>query len=183
VPQILGGAGPGLAQIPASIIWAGISVFELYYEAVRWGRSPLTLPPALMHVLFTLLSQLVGVSARFVMAVLALVPMERHGPLSDHAALQVGDTPSFARFNFHELCSGLFQLPAFILEKPGAGHLPKRCLVHAGARDESSEPATSFNLMPVATPRTARPPVAAATVPRWGFAEDVPGSTGHRRRA
>jgi hypothetical protein len=87
--QILGGAGPGLAQIPASIIWAGISVFELYYEAVRWGRSPLTLPPALMHVLFTLLSQLVGVSARFVMAVLALVPMERHGPLSDHAALQV----------------------------------------------------------------------------------------------
>jgi hypothetical protein len=95
VPQILGGAGPGLAQIPASIIWAGISVFELYYEAVRWGRSPLTLPPALMHVLFTLLSQLVGVSARFVMAVLALVPMERHGPLSDHAALQVGDTPCF----------------------------------------------------------------------------------------
>lgn len=89
LPQILGGAGPGLAQIPASIIWAGISVFELYYEAVRWGRSPLTLPPALMHVLFTLLSQLVGVSARFVMAVLALVPMERHGPLSDHAALQV----------------------------------------------------------------------------------------------
>jgi len=88
-PQILGGAGPGLAQIPASIIWAGISVFELYYEAVRWGRSPLTLPPALMHVLFTLLSQLVGVSARFVMAVLALVPMERHGTLSDHAALQV----------------------------------------------------------------------------------------------
>lgn len=95
--QILGGAGPGLAQIPASIIWAGISVFELYYEAVRWGRSPLTLPPALMHVLFTLLSQLVGVSARFVMAVLALVPMERHGPLSDHAALQVrsrGDAAS-----------------------------------------------------------------------------------------
>jgi hypothetical protein len=87
--QILGGAGPGLAQIPASIIWAGISVFELYYDAVRWGRSPLTLPPALLHVAFTLLSQLVGVSARFVMALLALVPMERHGPLSDHAALQV----------------------------------------------------------------------------------------------
>lgn len=78
-------------------------MFELYYEAVRWGRSPLTLPPALMHVLFTLLSQLVGVSARFVMAVLALVPMERHGPLSDHAALQVRRLGAAAEQTCHRL--------------------------------------------------------------------------------
>jgi hypothetical protein len=131
-PQILGGAGPGLAQIPASIIWAGISVFELYYDAVRWGRSPLTLPPALLHVAFTLMSQLVGVSARFVMALLALVPMERHGPLSDHAALQrYVRMPATAGEAFYQAAAelylgtaagiaGLLLDPAAGLQLPGA---------------------------------------------------------------
>ena len=86
--KVLGGTGPGLLQIPASILWAGISVVDLAREIAVRKRSPLQMPPALMHVAFTMLSQIVGVSARFVMAVMAVVPMQRRGALSDHSALQ-----------------------------------------------------------------------------------------------
>ncbi|KAF6253188.1 hypothetical protein COO60DRAFT_1463300 [Scenedesmus sp. NREL 46B-D3] len=87
--KVLGGVGPGLTQIPASILWAGVSMVDLTYELVTArNKTPLTFPFALLHVTFTLLSQLVGVTSRFVIATLALVPVERHGTLSDHSALQ-----------------------------------------------------------------------------------------------
>lgn len=63
--KVLGGAGPGLLQIPGSVLWAGISLVDLATEIAVRKRSPLQLPPALGHVGFTLTSQLVGVSARF----------------------------------------------------------------------------------------------------------------------
>jgi hypothetical protein len=86
--KVLGGTGPGLLQIPASILWAGISVVDLAREIAVRKKSPLHMPPALLHVAFTMLSQIVGVSARFVMAVMAVAPMQRRGALSDHSALQ-----------------------------------------------------------------------------------------------
>jgi hypothetical protein len=56
---------------------------DLTYELVTArNKNPLTFPFALLHVTFTLLSQLVGVTSRFVIATLALVPVERHGTLS-----------------------------------------------------------------------------------------------------
>lgn len=55
---------------------------DLGYEIFVARRSPWTFPFALAHVTFTLLSQLVGVSSRFVIALLALVPVERDGTLS-----------------------------------------------------------------------------------------------------
>jgi hypothetical protein len=66
-----------------SILWAGVSMVDLTYELVTArNKNPLTFPFALLHVTFTLLSQLVGVTSRFVIATLALVPVERHGTLS-----------------------------------------------------------------------------------------------------
>lgn len=56
---------------------------DLTYELVTArNKNPITFPFALLHVTFTLLSQLVGVTSRFVIATLALVPVERHGTLS-----------------------------------------------------------------------------------------------------
>ena len=135
--KVLGGAGPGLLQIPGSVLWAGISLVDLTAEVAARKRSPLQLPPALGHVSFTLVAQLVGVSARFLQvgqrvqsapsahacskrqrsaavlggraaqrhrtarptpplthararaqALMAAVPVERQGPLSDHGLLQ-----------------------------------------------------------------------------------------------
>jgi hypothetical protein len=66
-----------------SILWAGVSMVDLTYELVTArNKNPLTFPFALLHVTFMLLSQLVGVTSRFVIATLALVPVERHGTLS-----------------------------------------------------------------------------------------------------
>jgi hypothetical protein len=47
----------------------------------------------------------------------------------------------------------------------------------AGAPDQITELATSYNLIPRATPRTGRPPVEAATAHRWGMAVTVPAAT------
>ncbi|KIY91376.1 hypothetical protein MNEG_16588 [Monoraphidium neglectum] len=76
-----------------------ISLVDLATEIAVRKRSPLQLPPALGHVSFTLVAQLVGVSARFLQpgaagrlgleeALMAAVPVERSGPLSDHGLLQ-----------------------------------------------------------------------------------------------
>jgi hypothetical protein len=72
-----------LSLYTCSILWAGVSMVDLTYELVTArNKNPLTFPFALLHVTFTLLSQLVGVTSRFVIAMLALVPVERHGTLS-----------------------------------------------------------------------------------------------------
>ncbi len=55
--KVLGGAGPAIAQLPASILWAGISVVDLAREIAVRKRSPAHLPAALGHVAFTLLAQ------------------------------------------------------------------------------------------------------------------------------
>lgn len=86
--KVLGGAGPGLVQLPASIIWAGFSVVDLLLELQQGRQKPLHSAFALMHVAFTLLSQLSGVATRFIVSMYALVPVQRHGTLSDHSALQ-----------------------------------------------------------------------------------------------
>ncbi len=146
--KVLGGAGPGLLQIPGSVLWAGIrwvffpflwaggcnrqgcqscltwpkvftclphflpstpntmktSLVDLATEIAVRKRSPLQLPPALGHVSFTLVAQLVGVSARFLQALLAAMPVERQGPLSDHGLLQrYLQTPQTAGDAFYQV--------------------------------------------------------------------------------
>eukprot|EP00775_Hariotina_reticulata_P006353 gene6353-6586_t len=86
--KVLGGAGPGVAQIPTSILWAGASVFDMVREMVD-GTLPLPMIlPALLHVAFTFASQMLGITSRLAMALLELVPVDRRGALSDRAALQ-----------------------------------------------------------------------------------------------
>jgi hypothetical protein len=86
--KVLGGAGPGVAQIPTSILWAGASVFDMVREMVD-GTLPLPMIlPALLHVVFTFGSQMLGITSRLAMALLELVPVDRRGALSDRAALQ-----------------------------------------------------------------------------------------------
>ncbi|WIA12624.1 hypothetical protein OEZ85_006281 [Tetradesmus obliquus] len=125
--KVLGGVGPGLTQIPASILWAGVSMVDLTYELVTArNKNPITFPFALLHVTFTLLSQLVGVTSRFVIATLALVPVERHGTLSDHSALQryvrMPDTAGEAFYQaLAELYLGTAAGVAGLLLDPAAG--------------------------------------------------------------
>jgi hypothetical protein len=52
----------------------------------------------------------------------------------------------FARFNFHELSSGLFQLFVLFWQNPLLLACPSVAL--AGARHQSTELATGFNLIP-----------------------------------
>jgi hypothetical protein len=71
----------------------------------------------------------------------------------------------FARCNFHELCSGLFQLSVLFLRNPLLLACPYLAL--AGALDQSTQLATSFHLIPRCDPTNSgtnggssnRPPI------------------------
>ena len=51
--KVLGGAGPAIAAVPASILWAGISVVELCRDVATKRTSPVQLLPRLGFYGFT----------------------------------------------------------------------------------------------------------------------------------
>ena len=62
------------------------------------------------------------------------------------ALVQLGCKYLFARFNFHQLCSGTFHLPGLFFTNPLLLAYPSMCL--AGAPDQCTELAKSYNLIP-----------------------------------
>jgi hypothetical protein len=86
--KVLGGTGPGLLAIPASLLWAGISMVDLAREIAVRKRSPLHVPPAVMHLVLVVMAQVVGVCTRYGAAVWGELPLKRRGAMSDAAALQ-----------------------------------------------------------------------------------------------
>ena len=55
--KVLGGAGPAIAAVPASILWAGISVVELCRDVATKRTSPVQLLPRLGFYGFTATGQ------------------------------------------------------------------------------------------------------------------------------
>lgn len=55
--KVLGGAGPAIATIPASVLWASIALVDLGQEVAAKRVNPLVVPMRIGYIMFTLMGQ------------------------------------------------------------------------------------------------------------------------------
>ena len=70
-------------QIPLTVVWAGGTVFDLTRDLATRRTGALSALPRVTFISLTALAQLVGVASKTEAALLALLPYERAGALSD----------------------------------------------------------------------------------------------------
>ena len=70
-------------QIPLTVVWAGGTVFDLTRDLATRRTGALSALPRVAFISLTALAQLVGVVSKTEAALLALLPYERAGALSD----------------------------------------------------------------------------------------------------
>lgn len=90
--QVLGGAGPAIAAIPASILWAGFSLVDLTSDVASQRLNALQLLPRMGYVAFTAMGQILSVIPRAVTAFLAVLP-----PRISADTAQLGDPEALRR--------------------------------------------------------------------------------------
>jgi hypothetical protein len=81
--KVLGGTGPAIAQIPLTVLWAGGTVLDLTKDLAARRVGALALLPRVCFITLTAAAQIVGVASKLQAALLARVPFERSGLLSD----------------------------------------------------------------------------------------------------
>ncbi|GLI64033.1 hypothetical protein VaNZ11_007171 [Volvox africanus] len=72
--KVLGGAGPAIAAIPASLLWASIALVDLGQEVAAKRVNPLVVPTRIGYVVFTLMGQVIGVLSRTMCALMGVMP-------------------------------------------------------------------------------------------------------------
>ncbi|GFR40082.1 hypothetical protein Agub_g630, partial [Astrephomene gubernaculifera] len=72
--KVLGGAGPAIAAIPASLLWASLALVDLGQDVAAKRVRPHQVPMRIGYVLFTLSGQVVGVLSRTMCAVMGVLP-------------------------------------------------------------------------------------------------------------
>jgi hypothetical protein len=85
--KVLGGTGPAVAQIPLTVVWAGGTVFDLTRDLASRRVGALSIGPRVGFIALTSMAQLLGVVAKMEAALLAYLPYERGGHLSDGRAV------------------------------------------------------------------------------------------------
>jgi hypothetical protein len=85
--KVLGGTGPAVAQIPLTVVWAGGTVFDLTRDLASRRVGALSVAPRVGFITLTSMAQLMGVIAKMEAALLAWLPYEREGHLSDGKAV------------------------------------------------------------------------------------------------
>ncbi|GLC63393.1 hypothetical protein PLESTF_000031500 [Pleodorina starrii] len=91
--KVLGGAGPAIAAIPASLLWAGIALFDLGQDVAAKRVNPLVVPMRMGYVTFTLMGQIVGVMSRTMCAIMGLLP-----PRFSSDTVNLSDSETARRF-------------------------------------------------------------------------------------
>lgn len=86
--KVLGGAGPAIAAVPASILWAGISMVELFRDVFTKRAHPSQLLPRSGFYGFTAIGQIVGTLSRVMGTIMTVLPVQREGFLSDNDAMR-----------------------------------------------------------------------------------------------
>lgn len=81
--KVLGGTGPAVAQIPLTVVWAGGTVFDLTRDLASRRVGALSVVPRVGFISLTAIAQLIGVASKTEAALLAMLPYERDGHLSD----------------------------------------------------------------------------------------------------
>jgi hypothetical protein len=85
--KVLGGTGPAIAQIPLTVLWAGGTMFDLTRDLATRRAGALSALPRVGFITLTAASQIIGVASKMAAALLAILPYERHGDLSDAATV------------------------------------------------------------------------------------------------
>lgn len=85
--QVLGGAGPAIAAVPLTAIWAGTSVVTLLASIGSGKVGPVGAGQRVGFVIFMSLAGVVSSFSRMGLAVMTAIPPERSGYLSDRGAL------------------------------------------------------------------------------------------------
>ena len=70
-------------QIPLTVVWAGGTVFDLTRDLATRRVGALSVAPRVAFISLTAMSQLLGVASKLEAALLAALPYERSGRLSD----------------------------------------------------------------------------------------------------
>lgn len=86
--KVLGGTGPAVAQIPLTVVWAGGTVFDLGRDLATRRVTALSIAPRVGFIAFTSVAQLLGVVSKSIAALLAAMPVQRTGELSDSSLVQ-----------------------------------------------------------------------------------------------
>eukprot|EP00887_Chlorella_sp_A99_P007742 scaffold20.g7742.t1 len=84
--KVLGGAGPAVASVPLTMVWAGGSVVSLLTSVSTGSTGPVAALQQVAYVPLMGMSMIVSSFSRMLAAALALVPPERAG--GDDAAVQ-----------------------------------------------------------------------------------------------
>ena len=86
--KILGGAGPAIATIPASALWASIALVDLGRD-LAYGRAGLEVViPRVFFYTLTSFGQMLGVFPRLLGGFMAVLPLQRSGWLSDGETME-----------------------------------------------------------------------------------------------
>ncbi|MEW5296934.1 MAG: hypothetical protein WDW36_000180 [Sanguina aurantia] len=85
--RMLGGAGPAIAAIPATVLWAGISLVDMAADVAAHRLSLGAVPPRIGYILTTSAGQMVSVFSQTLLALMSVLPTQREGKLSDSSTL------------------------------------------------------------------------------------------------
>ncbi|KAK9800258.1 hypothetical protein WJX73_008605 [Symbiochloris irregularis] len=125
--KVLGGAGPAIAAVPLTAIWAGTSVVSLLASVGSGKVGPVGVVQRFGFVLFMSVAGIISSFSRIGLAAMTAIPPERSGYLSDRGALSravqrpANAFEAFSRAN-EELVAGFLAALYGIVLDPTRGY-------------------------------------------------------------
>ena len=83
--QVLGGAGPAIAAVPLTVVWAGTSAVSLLNNIRTRQVGPVGAVQRVGFVLFTGVGQIISAFSRMGAATMTYLPPSRTGHLTDRS--------------------------------------------------------------------------------------------------
>lgn len=108
---MLGGAGPAIAAVPLTVVWAGTSALSLLNNIRTRQVGPVGAVQRVGFVLFTGIGQIISAFSRMGAATMTYLPPNRTGHLTDRSLLtravqRPANAPDAFRSAFEEFCAG-----------------------------------------------------------------------------
>ena len=108
---MLGGAGPAIAAVPLTVVWAGTSALSLLNNIRTRQVGPVGAVQRVGFVLFTGIGQIISAFSRMGAATMTYLPPNRSGHLTDRSLLtravqRPPNAPDALRSAFEEFCAG-----------------------------------------------------------------------------
>lgn len=121
--QVLGGAGPAIAAVPLTVVWAGTSALSLLNNIRTRQVGPVGAVQRVGFVLFTGVGQIISAFSRMGAATMTYLPPNRTGHLTDRSLLtravqRPANAPDAFRSAFEEFCTGVLAGAAGTLLDP-----------------------------------------------------------------